>query len=236
MQWKQVLLLSASLSTLSVAAPALAQEPPGRFIRLAELEIDPSQLDQFNAAIKEGIEAAVRLEPGVLALHAVAETDTPTRVRVFEMYTDANAYQMHLETPHFRKFRDTTDRMVTSRKLLDAQPIALAAKPAAGAVADRMPSFYVSEFEVTDREGMKPYSARVDSTFEPFGGRYVVRGGKITPLEGEPPKGVVVIAFDSVDKAQAWYDSVAYREIRPIRHRAAKSRVYVVEGTQGARK
>jgi uncharacterized protein (DUF1330 family) len=49
-------------------------------------------------------------------------------------------------------------------------------------------------------------------------------------LEGEPRKGIVVIAFDSVEKAQAWYESLAYRELRPIRHRAAKSRVFIVEG------
>src|SRR5918993_2060265 len=94
------------------------------------------------------------------------------------------------------------------------------------------PAFYISEFEVTDREGMKPYSARVASTFEPFGGRYIVRGGRIAPLEGEAPKGgIVVIAFDSMAKAEAWYDSPAYREIMPIRHKSAKSRVYILEGT-----
>jgi uncharacterized protein (DUF1330 family) len=40
-----------------------------------------------------------------------------------------------------------------------------------------------------------------------------------------------VIKFDSMEKAKAWYDSPAYQEIRPIRHRAAKSRVFIVEGT-----
>jgi uncharacterized protein (DUF1330 family) len=72
----------------------------------------------------------------------------------------------------------------------------------------------------------------VDATFAPFGGRYVVRGSEIASLEGEPPKGrIVVIKFDSMEKAKAWYDSPAYREIRPIRHGAAKSRVFIVEGT-----
>jgi uncharacterized protein (DUF1330 family) len=95
----------------------------------------------------------------------------------------------------------------------------------------KAPAFYISEFELTDPEGIKPYSARVESTFKPFGGRYIVRGGKIAPLEGDPPKGrIVVIAFDSMENAQAWYDSPAYREIRPIRHKSAKSRVYIVEG------
>jgi uncharacterized protein (DUF1330 family) len=93
-------------------------------------------------------------------------------------------------------------------------------------------AFYVSEFVVTDREGIRPYSAQVESTFIPFGGRYVVRGGKITALEGEEPKGgIVVIEFDSVERAQAWYDSPGYRKLMPIRHRSATSRVYIVEGT-----
>jgi uncharacterized protein (DUF1330 family) len=94
------------------------------------------------------------------------------------------------------------------------------------------PAFYIAELEVTDPEALKPYREQVDATFAPFSGRYVVRGGEIASLEGEAPKGrIVVIKFDNMEKAKAWYDSPAYREIRPIRHRAAKSRVYIVEGT-----
>ena len=93
-------------------------------------------------------------------------------------------------------------------------------------------AFYISEFEVTDPEGMKPYSARVASTFEPFGGRYIVRGGTIATLEGKGPQNrVVVIEFDSMEKARAWYDSPAYAQLKPIRFRSARSNVYLVEGT-----
>ena len=98
--------------------------------------------------------------------------------------------------------------------------------------ASKLPAFYIAEFEVTDPEGLKPYSARVASTLEPFGGRFIVRGGKIAPLEGEAPKGrIVIIAFESMEEAQAWYDSPAYQELKPIRHKAATSRVFIVEGT-----
>jgi uncharacterized protein (DUF1330 family) len=65
----------------------------------------------------------------------------------------------------------------------------------------------------------------------PFNHQYLVRSNKIQALEGEPPKGgVVVIAFDSAEKARAWYDSPAYAAIRPIRQSAAKSRIFIVEG------
>jgi uncharacterized protein (DUF1330 family) len=98
--------------------------------------------------------------------------------------------------------------------------------------ASKLPAFYISELEVSDPEGLKPYGARVASTLEPFGGRFIVRAGKIAPLEGEAPKGrIVVIAFESMEKAQAWYDSPTYQEIKPIRHKAAKSRTFIVEGT-----
>jgi len=99
-----------------------------RYVRIAELEIDPAHLDAFSAAIAEQIETAVRVEPGVLALHAVCEKENPARVRVFEIYVDEDAYKIHLQAPHFLKFRAVTESMVRSRKLIDAIPLALAAK------------------------------------------------------------------------------------------------------------
>ncbi|MFL6633710.1 MAG: putative quinol monooxygenase [Massilia sp.] len=129
MKAKQVLMLCAAALVSCFSASASAQEPKRPYVRLAELEIDPAQMEHFNAAIREGVTAAVRVEPGVLALYAVSEKDHPNRVRVFEMYTDEGAYRKHLQTPHFRKFRDTTDKMVKSRKLLDGVPIVLDAKP-----------------------------------------------------------------------------------------------------------
>jgi quinol monooxygenase YgiN len=108
-----------------MAAEQAAQD---RYVRIAELEIDPAQLENFKAAIRESIETSVRVEPGVLALYAVAEKDDPARFRVFEIYTDEEAYRTHLDTPHFRKFRAMTETMVKSRKLLDAVPVAMSAK------------------------------------------------------------------------------------------------------------
>jgi quinol monooxygenase YgiN len=128
MNAKQLLIFGASVLMSSLSGLALAQEAQRPFVRLAELEIDPAQLESFKSAIKEGIEAAVRVEPGVLGLYAVAEKDKPSRVIVFEIYTDAIAYATHLEMPHFKKFRATTDEMVKSRKLFDTIPIMLGAK------------------------------------------------------------------------------------------------------------
>jgi quinol monooxygenase YgiN len=131
MNAQQFFIFGALVLTLCLCWPALAEEVQGPYVRLVELEIDPAQLASFHSAVKEGIDTAVRVEPGVLALYAVAEKEHPSRVIVLEIYTDAQAYATHLETPHFKKFRATTDKMVTSRKLLDAVPIVLGAKAAA---------------------------------------------------------------------------------------------------------
>ncbi|MGA8490324.1 MAG: DUF1330 domain-containing protein [Terriglobales bacterium] len=93
------------------------------------------------------------------------------------------------------------------------------------------PGYVIAEVEVTDPIGMHKYGEKVPKTLAPFNHHYVVLSSKIQALEGEPPKGgVVVIAFDSAEKAREWYDSPAYAAIRPIRQSAAKSRIFIVEG------
>jgi len=96
--------------------------------------------------------------------------------------------------------------------------------------AKMAPGYVIAEVEVTDLTTMQKYGEKVPETLAPFEHHYVIRSSKIQGLEGEPPKGVVVIAFDSAEKARAWYDSPAYAAIRPIRQSAAKSRIYIVEG------
>ena len=93
------------------------------------------------------------------------------------------------------------------------------------------PAYVIAEVEVTDRAAMQQYGQKVPETLAPFNHHYLVRGNKIQPLEGEPPKGgIVVIAFDSAENAREWYDSPAYAAIKPIRQNAAKSRIFIVEG------
>ncbi len=108
---------------------ARADMPPaGVVVRIAELEIDPAQLESYEAAVKEEMEAAVRLEPGVLAIYAVAEKDHPTRLRFFEIYASEEAYRSHIDSPHFKKYVAVTKPMIRSRKLIETVPVLLSAK------------------------------------------------------------------------------------------------------------
>lgn len=112
-----------------LCSSTLAQGTQTPFVHLAELEIDAAHLEKFTAATKDHAAATLGAEAGVIAFHAAAKKDNPTRVLVFEMYVNASAYRAHLETPHFQSFRAATDKMIASRKLVDTLPVVLGAKP-----------------------------------------------------------------------------------------------------------
>ena len=97
-------------------------------VRTAELEIDADRIDAFNALISEEIEASVRLEPGVVFLFAVSVKGRPDIVRVIEGYANQTAYEEHLTTPHFLKYKTETADMVKSLRLIETDPISLKAK------------------------------------------------------------------------------------------------------------
>ena len=130
---RRYLLLGVSIaaSTLvgGAAVDTLAQPPQGAaVVRLAELQIDPARLDEYKAALREEIEASIRLEPGVLTLYAVSVKGHPAQIRLFEMYADQAAYETHLNTPHFMKYKTGTQHMVKSLVLVETDPILLGAK------------------------------------------------------------------------------------------------------------
>jgi quinol monooxygenase YgiN len=105
-----------------------SQSTQAPLVRLAELEIDPTQLDAYKAALREEIEASIRIEPGVLTLYAVALKDHPEKIRLFETYRDMPSYRSHLQTPHFRKYKQGTANMVKSLTLIETEPILLGSK------------------------------------------------------------------------------------------------------------
>jgi quinol monooxygenase YgiN len=97
-------------------------------LRIAHVVIDSAQLDNYRAALKEGIETAVRAEPGVISLYAVYDKNNPTHVTVFEIYADIAAYESHVQTAHFKKYKSTVQNMVKSLELTDVVPIAFESK------------------------------------------------------------------------------------------------------------
>jgi len=98
------------------------------YMRIARIVVDAAELKAYYAALREGLETAVREEPGVLNLWAVAEKNNPTHITLFEIYTDEAAYKAHIQTAHFKKYKAAVQNMVKSLELVDVEPVALESK------------------------------------------------------------------------------------------------------------
>jgi uncharacterized protein (DUF1330 family) len=95
------------------------------------------------------------------------------------------------------------------------------------------PAYVVTMPNPADPDGYgKNYAPLVPATFQPFGGHYLVRGGKKVVFNGNPPN-VVIIGFDSIEKAQAWRDSPAYKAIIPARDKAIGTGTYQSFAVEG---
>ena len=125
---KAVLRGTVALFSL-VTGLAFADEPAERVVRIAQLVIDPAQLEAYQAAVKEEMAQSIELEPGVLAIYSVAEKNHPNRIHFFEIYANAEAFRSHIASAHFQKYVTTTKSMILSRELIETQPVQMSAKP-----------------------------------------------------------------------------------------------------------
>ena len=94
-----------------------------------------------------------------------------------------------------------------------------------------MAAYVIANIDVRNPDEYARYSAQVPASLEPYGGRFVVRGGNVDVLEGEWRPRVVVIEFPDAGAARRWYQSEAYQAILPIRQANSDGRVLIVEGT-----
>ena len=113
----------AAIKALRIIKQEYAKPAAGQLVRLSKITVDPTRLDAYNAFLKEEIEASMRLEPGVLTLYATAEKDALHRVTILEIYADRAAYESHLQTPHFQKYKQGTLEMVQQLELVDVTPL-----------------------------------------------------------------------------------------------------------------
>ena len=115
----------AAIKALRIIKQEVAKPIPAEnnLVRLSKITVDPAQLDAYNAFLTEEIEASIRLEPGVLTLYATAEKEAPHKVTILEIYADRTAYESHLQTPHFQKYKQGTLSMVKELELVDVKPL-----------------------------------------------------------------------------------------------------------------
>ena len=115
---KRIYYIIILLSMISVANNASAQQGD-MMIRISEIEVYPEYLQEYKEILKEKAAPSLTLEPGVIAIFPMSERNTPHQIRILEIYTNQEAYQLHLKTAHFLKYKTTTLKMVKSLRLVD---------------------------------------------------------------------------------------------------------------------
>ncbi len=92
-------------------------------IRMSEIEIDSTYLEEYILILKKESEASVRLESGVISIYPMFQKENPTEIRILKIYRDKDAYESHLQTKHFKHYKTTTLKMVKSLELIDMEAI-----------------------------------------------------------------------------------------------------------------
>lgn len=129
LQIDKILKLTLGILFIVLLTTNLAMAQDNRMVRIAKIKVDPAQLDAYQAALKEQMNSAIQLEPGVLTYYAMSNKNDPSDITILEIYADTAAYQRHIETTHFKKYKDAVKDMVKSLELIDVSLIASARKP-----------------------------------------------------------------------------------------------------------
>jgi quinol monooxygenase YgiN len=119
----KIYILLIPIALMLFTSKNVFSQQAGMLVRLSEIELYPEFREEYNLILREEAEASVRLEPGVIAIFPMSQKDNPNQIKIVEIYATWDAYQSHLKTPHFIKYKTTTLKMVKSLKLLDMNVI-----------------------------------------------------------------------------------------------------------------
>jgi uncharacterized protein (DUF1330 family) len=94
-----------------------------------------------------------------------------------------------------------------------------------------MAAYVIADLTIMDPQGFEQYRQMVPATIAKYGGKYVVRGGKLETLEGNwEPQRLVILEFESAERAKEWWASEDYHEAKALRQRTAQTNLIIVEG------
>ena len=94
-----------------------------------------------------------------------------------------------------------------------------------------MPAYLISDVSIRDHQAFQVYRTRAAASIAKYGGRYLVRGGAIEPLEGNwSPTTIIVVEFPDIERARAWYRSPEYAAALEVRDEALSRNLILVDG------
>ncbi|HBS53056.1 MAG TPA: antibiotic biosynthesis monooxygenase [Flavobacterium sp.] len=121
---KRILLTTVFLSIFNFLSLTATAQVNTKMYRIAKIKVDANQLERYQVALKEQMNAAIQLEPGVLSYTVAADKKDASSITIFEVYASLEAYQSHIATPHFKKYKETVKDMVLSLELIDTELVA----------------------------------------------------------------------------------------------------------------
>lgn len=121
-------LLTLILILMIIDSANLSAQDGTSYMRIAKITVDSTKLDEYKAALKEQMQSALRYEKGVLAYAAVQDKQNPSKITILETYASTEAYETHIQTEHFKKYKVTVVDMVKEMELIDVVPIAIQSK------------------------------------------------------------------------------------------------------------
>ena len=92
-------------------------------VRISRIEVDPAHLQEYLALVTECGRESMAKEPGVYLMYSMQEKTRPEQIAILEIYKNRAAYEHHIQTPHFQKYKTQTLKMVRSLELLDQNPL-----------------------------------------------------------------------------------------------------------------
>ena len=92
-------------------------------IRIAKIKVYANHRDEYIAILNEEAAASIKLEPGVICIYPMYQKDNPNEIRLLEIYANKKAYQTHLETPHFKSYKEKTRSMIDTLELIDMKAL-----------------------------------------------------------------------------------------------------------------
>ena len=127
MKQKLILMLLFALALSTVTAVAQEVATPVNYktmiVRLTEIEVYPEHLEEYLKFAGEVDRLSVEREPGVICLFPMQSAEDSTQIRILEIYASEQAYQSHIKSEHFQKYKQGTLHMVKSLKLPNMQPL-----------------------------------------------------------------------------------------------------------------
>lgn len=121
---KRIILSTLFLAIFNMFCFNTKAQSTNNMYRIAKIKVDANQLENYKSALFEQMNMAIKIEPGILSYTVVADKKDASVITILEVYKNLEAYQSHILTPHFKKYKETVKDMVLSLELIDTELVA----------------------------------------------------------------------------------------------------------------